>query len=112
MKSLKFLHPVSTWLMRLGFMLYAYTKYWQIFKPLDTKNAMFYVALAHLLFGLLLLIGGFLKKPVLTVISGLIILLACGYQAYLGRPFVLDFQLASLILAGSIGLYFFANGNQ
>ena len=112
MKSLKFLHPVSTWLMRLGFAFYAYTKYWQIFKPLDTKNAMFYVAFAHLLFGLLLLIGGFLKKPVLTVISGLIIFLACGYQAYLSRPFVFDFQLASLILAGSVGLYFFVNGNQ
>ncbi len=112
MKSLKFLHPVTTWLMRLGFALYAYTKYWLIFKPLDTKNVLFFVALAHLLFGLLLLIGGFMKKPVLTVVSGLIIFMACCYQAYLGRPFVIDFQLATVFLAGSIGLYFFANGNQ
>ncbi len=112
MKSLKFLHPFTTWLMRLGFAMYAYTKYWQIFKPLDTKNVMFYLALAHLLFGVLLLIGGFMKKPVLTVVSGLAIVVACGYQAYLGRPFILDFPLATLILAATIGFYFFAHGNQ
>jgi hypothetical protein len=73
---------------------------------------MFYVAFAHLLFGLLLLIGGFVKKPMLTVVSGLVIFVACGYQAYISRPFVIDFQLSALFLAGSIGLYFFAHGNQ
>jgi len=98
--------------MRLGFALFAYAGYWQIFRQFDTKNIVFYVALTNLLFGLLLLIGGFMKKPALTIVSGLLIFLAAGYQVYLSLPGGFNVGFATYIIIGSIGLYFFAHGNQ
>jgi len=48
---------------------FIYITYFEVFTGFVLKDFTFYMATAYLLFGILLLAGGFMQKPTLTVIQ-------------------------------------------
>lgn len=73
MKPFKSGAIIAAWLLRIMLIWFVYTNYFQTFSGFDFKSFSFYIGTAYLLFCLLILAGGFMQKPALTVISGLVI---------------------------------------
>jgi len=112
MKPFKILFNFSTWLMRLAVLFFVITRYWESFTLFNFKSVLFYVSLVFILFGILLFIGGFLKKERLTVMSSLILILVTGYHAFLNLQSGIDYNFAVFVILGSIFFYFLSAGNK
>jgi hypothetical protein len=123
MRTFKSAEGLSNWLLRLtlvGFILVFHFKLVTDFKNYDPFS---YLAAVYVLFGVLLLIGGFLRKSSLTVFSGLILFLLSAF--ILVKMIVYYFQaninvldtasggeLLVYLMSTSISLYFLAKGNK
>jgi hypothetical protein len=113
MKPFKALSPFSGWLLRLGVLLVALANIWPSFKSISLTTISSIIAIAYLVFAVLLFWGGFLKKHTVTMLSGLFLFLLSGWIAYhssIGNLFSLI--LASYLLVGFVGFHFFINGNN
>lgn len=112
MKPVKSLLPASKWLLRITLLAYLVLLHGKTILNLQYETQPFYIALAFVLFGVLLFAGGFTNKPSLTVISALLLGLLFIYTLYLG--FVPEFnfdQILNLLLL-SVCLYFVSSGNK
>lgn len=79
---------------------------------MDYHNVGFYIALAFVLFGVLLFAGGFSNKPTLTVISAIFLSLLFIYQIYTGFvPQVTQPQILSVFFL-SVSIYFMSSANK
>lgn len=112
MKPVKSLLPASKWLLRIALLAWLVLQHGQTFLAMNYQTQGFYLALAFVLFGVLLFAGGFTSKPSLTVVSGLLLSLLFAYTIYLGFvPRVTAVQVTHLLLL-SVCLYFMASGNK
>jgi hypothetical protein len=112
MKPFKSGAIIAAWLLRIMLIWFIYKNYLQTFTDFDLKNFDFYISAAYLLLGLLLLAGGLMQKPALTVVSGLFIFILPIVQ--LIRSFPEDPANVVLIylIPLSVGFYFFTGGNN
>lgn len=103
---------IAAWLLRILLIWFVYKNYFQAFTGFDIKDFSFYVATAYLLFAILVLAGGFMQNPGLTVISGLIIFILPIVQLIRSFPDNPGNVLILYLIPLSVGFYFFTNGNS
>ncbi|KAF0204158.1 MAG: hypothetical protein FD170_476 [Bacteroidetes bacterium] len=112
MKPVKSLLPASRWLLRISLLTYLVLQHGKTILNLQYETQTFYIALAFVLFGVLLFAGGFTSKPSLTVVSALLLSLLFAYYIYLGFvPQVTLPQVLNVMLL-SVSLYFMSSANK
>lgn len=112
MKPVKTFLPFARWLLRILMPAWILINYIGIIRGMDIHNLNFYIALAFVLFGLLLFAGGFSSKPGLTVISAIFLTLLFIYRIYLNFiPEVTETQIISFVFL-SISIYFMSSANK
>lgn len=102
---------LASWLMRIAMVFVIIASFFDTFMAFEVKNLHFFIALAFLVFGALLFIGGFLSKHSLTVVSALILFGLSVIQAYFTFEGITS-TFAFWLLTGSVALYFVSNGNK
>jgi hypothetical protein len=103
---------VAMWLLRITLVLYLFLSYVNRLSPISLESIRFYVSFAFVIFSVLLLVGGFLSKPAITVLSGLIIFLLSAYQLVISFSGKIDVGLVMYLFPLSIGFYFLCQGNK
>jgi uncharacterized membrane protein YobD (UPF0266 family) len=112
MKPVKALLPASRWLLRITMLAYLILQHGKTILAMQYETQPFYIALAFVLFGVLLFAGGFTSKPSLTVVSALLLSLLFVYFIYLGFvPQVTVTQVLNLMLL-SVSLYFMSSAGK
>jgi len=112
MKPFKSGAILAAWLLRILLVWFIYKNYFQTFTSFDLKSISFYIGAAYLLFGLLLLVGGFIQKSTLTMFSGLAIFVLPIVQLIRDFPDDLSNELLLYLIPLSVGFYFFTSGNN
>lgn len=102
---------LASWMMRIAMVLAIIACFFDTFMTFEVKQLQFFIALAFLVFGALLFIGGFLSKHSLTVVSALILFGLSVIQAYLTYAGVTH-TFAFWLMAASVSIYFVSNGNK
>ena len=110
MNPWKNLTGVASWTMRLALVLFIYTRFFGVFMQFNFNTQNFWFAAAFVIFGILLLVGGFTRQG-LTVISGLVILILALLQIIPGYIGVSP-TLATWLLVAAGGFYFLTHGNK
>ncbi len=109
MEPMKSLVPLGKWLLRITVALIIYTSFLDAALTFSFSGMVYFIALAMVIFAILLLVGGFLKKNSVTVISGLVILILSVILMFID-----GISIGTVIgnfATASIGLYFMARGN-
>jgi len=112
MQPFKYGQTIAKWLLRITLVLYLFLGNINRISPINFESVRFYVALIFVIFAVLLLVGGFLSKPGLTVISGLIIFLLSSYQLIISFNGRIDQGLVLYLFPLSIGFVFLCQGNK
>ncbi len=112
MKPLKSLMQFATWLMRLSVAFFVALGFMHTLKIFDFKSIQFYIALVFALFSILLVIGGFLSKPALTVFSGIMLFFASVYEIVILSSEGVTVELAMYGVIATTALYFVTAGNK
>lgn len=112
MKPFKSGAIVASWLLRLMLLWFIYENYLKEFPDMDFRSFSFYLASFYVLSGILLLAGGFMQKPALTVISGLCIFILPIVQLIRSFPDNPGDVLLVYLIPLSAGFYFFTVGNN
>lgn len=112
MQPFKYGQTIALWLLRISLVLYLFLNNLNRLNPIDFQSIRFYIAVALIVFSVLLLIGGLLSKPSLTIISGLIVFLVSGYQLAVSFNGRLDISYVLILFPLSIGFFFFCYGNK
>jgi hypothetical protein len=112
MRPVKSFFPLASWLLRVAVVLFAIMKYFHVVKTFDFSSLAFYAGVLQILFSFLLFIGGFFSKHTITVISSLVVFLVTLYHAVVVASAGFSLELATLILYGSVALYFLTSGNE
>jgi hypothetical protein len=112
MQPFKYGQVIAMWLLRITLALYLFLSYINRLSPINFESIRFYVSLVFVIFAVLLLVGGFLSKPGLTVISGLIIFLLSAYQLIISFNGRIDISLVMYFFPLSIGFFFLCQGNK
>lgn len=112
MKPVKGLLPFATWLMRMAIAFFVFVTFFAVLKGFEYKSIQFYVAVVYVVFGTLLVIGGFMSKPGITVFSGLMLFLVSVYKIIMMSSDGFDTGLAHYFLIATVALYFFTAGNK
>jgi hypothetical protein len=110
MKPLKNLIPTAKWLLRVSALIIIYQKHFDEAATFDFNSLHYFVALALVIASVTLIVGGFSKNTLMTVLSGLAI---CVFSIIM--MFVKEFDLYALLdqfVPASLGFYFLARGNQ
>ena len=110
MEPLKSLIPFAKWLLRIAAALVIYSLYFDTAIQFSFNSAEYFIALVAVIFAVLLLVGGFIKKPSMTVTSGLIIFLVSLIMLFLDGADLDSIITHSPTLA--VGFYFMARGNR
>jgi len=103
---------VASWLLRITLLWFVYERYFDTFPGFDLKAFSFYIHSGYILFAVLLLAGGFMQKPSLTVIAGLAIFILPIVQLIRDYPDEPLSVVLLYLLPLSIGFYFFTAGNN
>ena len=103
---------VAMWLLRITLVLYLFFNNIYSLRQINFDSIHFYIAFAFVIFAVLLLVGGFLSKPGITVISGLIIFLLSAYQLVISFGGRFDSSLVLFLFPLSIGFFFVCQGNK
>jgi hypothetical protein len=111
MKPFKSGTIVAAWLLRITILWFVYVHYYKGFPGFDLKSFSFYIHAAYLVFALMLVAGGFMQKPAITVLSGLLILILPIVQLIHAFPNELPPVIMQYLLPISIGFFFFTAGN-
>ncbi len=114
MRPVRSASGLAKWLLRIALFAHIFTHYFSKVKGFNFSHLGFYIAAIYLLFAALLIIGGFVRKHTLTVLSGLIILLLSVFEMFrifndnINNPndAIMYFLMASL------GLFFLSKGNK
>ncbi len=109
MKPIKSLLPLSIWLMRIGLLMFAYTQYFETIKDFNYESLTFYIALLFCIFSVLIFITGFIEKPTITVISGLVLAIISIYNLVKLFEGGVSQTMSIFILISGVAFYFLAN---
>jgi len=112
MKPLKSGKIIANWLLRIALMASLYLLYFNIASTLKFLNPTFLIALAMLILGVICILGGFLAKPGLTIIAGVVITVISGYKLVVTFNGVVDNNWLLHSIPFAIGFYFVTNGND
>jgi hypothetical protein len=110
MEPMKSFMPLAKWLFRIAVALIVYSAFLDTALTFSFKGTGFYLALLMVIFSVLLIIGAFLKKSSMTVISGLAILVV-SVIVMVSDGISLNSIIANFA-TGAIGFFFMANGNK
>jgi len=102
----------ASWLLRLTVVWFIYTRYFNSFTGFDFKSFNFYVSTVFVIFAILLIVGGVIQKPSLTVVSGLAIFILPVVQLIRSFPDNWSETLLIYLLPIAVGFYFFSSGND
>ena len=111
MKPFKSGTIVAAWLLRMTILWFVYEHYLKGFPGFDLKSFSFYIHAAYLVFAVMLIVGGLMQKPAVTVISGLFIFILPIVQLIHAFPKDLMPVVLLYLLPLSVGFYFFTAGN-
>ncbi len=115
MKPITAALPIANWIFRGSILLFLILTYYEKIIVVNFKNfgdVMFFV---YVLSGLLLFIGGFLSKPTLSIISGVLLFLCTLYFMVIDFPneltrrHILGYMI--YLWPAGLGLYFAGSDN-
>lgn len=112
MQPLKSGQIVAFWLLRITIVLYLFFDNFNSLRQIHFDDFHFYISLALVVFSFLLLVGGFISKPGVTVFSGLFIFLLSSYQLFISFNGKFDSGLILYLFPLSIGFFFLCQGNR
>ena len=112
MKPFKSGKGIANWLLRIGLIAILYNLYSNILSTWTISNPSFLIAMVIMIFGILLIIGGVLSKPGMTIISGISIAIISIYKIIITFNGSFNQYLIAQVLPLAIGFYFFSNGND
>ncbi len=112
MKPFKSGTIMAAWLLRIMLIWFIYRNQFKTFTSFDLETFSFYISSAYLLFAILLLVGGFMKKSTLTVLSGLAFFILPIVQLIRAFPEDLASGLLAYLIPLAVGFYFFTGGNN
>jgi hypothetical protein len=112
MKPIKGMYPFAVWLMRIAITVFAIAMFWNSFKTFDFKSISFFVSLIYIVFGVLLLIGGFTSKPTLTIISSIFLFAVSVYKIFTFLKVGFNPEFSIYLLFASVSLFFLSTGNK
>ena len=112
MKPLKNGLNFSNWLMRICLMVLIAATFWKNTSTFDFSSKEFYISFSFIIFGILLFIGGFMSKPAITVIMGLLICLLSVYEIFLQFSGNISSIVTTYLIMASVSLYFACAGNN
>ena len=112
MKPARFFLPLSALILRLGVVYFVYVYYFRTVLELNYQDVDFYLASVFTVFGVLFLIGMFLSKQTLTVLSSLILFLLSLYKIFTFSGGLTSSTFLSLLLFGMVIFYFLCKGNR
>lgn len=112
MQPFKYGQVIALWLLRITLVLFLFLGNIRSLSPIDFESLRFYIPLAFIIFSVLLLVGGFLSKPGLTVISGLVIFLLSIYQLVISFDGRIGTDIVICLFPLSIGFFFLCQGNK
>ena len=111
MKAFKAGQVLSHWLLRLALFGFVSFLFWKTFAAFNLNDVKFYIAAAGIVFAVLLLLGGLLAKPNLTVISGLVLTVIFAYFFIVGFSGSFSHENLLNLLLAVVGFHFFTRGN-
>lgn len=110
MNPVKNLVPIAKWFLRISAAIVIYNMHFELAATFDFNSLNYFLALGIVVAAITLIVGGFTKNNVTTVVSGLVI---CAISVVL--MFIPDFSLYSILgqfVPASLGFYFLARGNH
>jgi len=110
MEPIKGFMPIARWLLRLSLGIVVYKYFFDTFLTFSFNNLNYFMALLFMIFTVLLIIGGLLKKNATTVISGMVIFILSIAMIFMGQ--VNLEKVLTYFLPAAIGFYFMAAGNK
>lgn len=112
MKPLKSAKGTINWMLRISLSgFFAFTSFSTVLSMnLDSPD--FYLSLLGFVFAVLLVIGGFLTKHNITIVSGAVLFFAGVYLIFSGWKSHLEPLLFINLLIAATALYFVSNGNR
>jgi len=112
MRPLNSALPLAHWIMRISLATIIIYLQWPFIKTVNFQKTDDIISFAYVVSGILLIIGGFIKNSVLTVISAAIIFLITLYFLYLHFPSHLHLRYLIYMWPLSVSLFYLANGNE
>jgi hypothetical protein len=112
MKPLKSGLTFANWLLRISLAIFLTVLFIKIFKNFDLTDREFYIASIFIICGILLFIAGFMPKPSMTVISGIVIAGLSIYKIVLLFSGTTNHDISSFMITMAIGFYFACAGNE
>lgn len=112
MKPFKSGKVIANWLLRITLGAVLFQLYFNVLSTLTFTNISFIIALAIIIFGILIIVAGVISKPGLTIISGLMVAIISIYKIIISFNGTIDHYLVWQLIPLSIGFYFFTNGND
>jgi len=109
MDPVKNLLPIARWMLRVAALVIIFSTYFGIVETLAFDTLSYFLALAFIVFSVLLFVGGFMKNSDMTVISGLLIFILSLVVMFMGG-FTLQ-KVLSNFPTTALGFYFLARGN-
>ncbi len=104
--------PLAGWLLRLALAGFIITIHYHAVRTFNYKVPEFYFSLAYLIFAVLIIIGGLLNSPGLTVISGLFIFVLSVYFLIISFKGSFDNYIIDRFIIAALGFYFLTTGNK
>ena len=103
---------LASMLLRIIMIWHVYINYFNTFTGFELKSLAFYFAAIYVVFSLLLFIGGFLRKPSVSIISGLVLFLLPIVQVIRAFPENPETQLLNYLIPATLGFFFLTHGNS
>ncbi len=112
MAPFRSLSLVSSWLLRLSVIAIVFFSYKEQLLQFDYKNTPLYYAIAILLLSVVLLLGGFVRNEVITMLSSIILLGICIYKIYINYDATFNSQILLYSIIATISIHFMGRGNK
>jgi len=103
---------VAIWLLRISIVVFLFLGNVRDLSPINLNSFRFYITFALVIFAVLLLVGGFMSKPGLTVISGLVIFFISAYRLVVLFNGRIDLDYTVHLFPLAIGFFFLCQGNK
>ncbi|MEX0986816.1 MAG: hypothetical protein WD052_05005 [Bacteroidales bacterium] len=110
MRPQKSFVSLAKWLLRIALAIIVFSLYFDRISDLDFSSLIWYISVFMVLFTILLIVGVFVKKESLTVISGLVVAVLSVIMIFMGNV-DLD-AIVTHCAPLAIGFYFMARGNR
>lgn len=112
MKPFKSGKGVANWLLRIALIAMLYHVYSNVISTWTFTNLSFIIAVVAILLGIMIIVGGVLSKPGLTIVAGLLLTLLSLYKMVITFNGNINQYLIAQFIPLAIGFYFFTNGND